>query len=84
MKARQIQINGRYVARVSGQMAVVEILGTVTSYDYRGNLRTHYHARNLLSGRAITIRSAAGLRYEATPGHLAMLQRHRQEASHAV
>ena len=57
MKKAEVQIGGRYVAKVSGTLTTVRI-------DHE-NPHGGWDATNVATGRAVRIRSAARLRYPA-------------------
>ena len=59
MKKAEIEIGGRYVAKVSGQLTVVRI---DSECQYGG-----WNATNIKTGRQVRIRTAARLRREAVP-----------------
>lgn len=63
MKLKDIEIGGRYVAKVSGKLQVVRILDLRSSCDpFSGRERTTFMAVNESTGRRITIRSPQRLR----------------------
>lgn len=74
MKQSEVKVGGRYVAKVSGRLQIVEVeriasewdslAGGRDSYGYRGQMRWRAHARNVKTGRAVLIRSAQRLRRE--------------------
>jgi hypothetical protein len=69
MKKAQIGIGTVYMAKVSGNLCPVQIISS--SENYAG--RTQWTARNLSTGRVITIRSAQRLRpARLSPSHPAM------------
>ena len=71
MKKAEIQIGKSYVAKVSGVLAIVRIVGIreipPASWSSTGSWRTIFDAVNVSTGRKVTIRSAARLRREADP-----------------
>ena len=58
MKKAEVVIGGRYVAKVSGKLCPVQVTGSREAF----NGRTYWTARNLDTGREITVRSAQRLR----------------------
>jgi hypothetical protein len=62
MKAKQIEVGGRYVAKVSGQLTVVRVVSTATS-PITG--RQTWMAENEKTGRRIAVASAQRFRYPA-------------------
>ena len=65
MKAREIEVGGRYLAKVSGQMRVVRVDRIHTNYDGR----SRYEVTNLATGRRTTFRSPAKFRGPAAAEH---------------
>lgn len=61
MKLKDIQVGGRYVAKVSGKLTTVRITDIRESY-WLDRLKTSIYAVNEASGRSITIRSPQRLR----------------------
>jgi hypothetical protein len=63
MKASDVEIGGRYTAKISGKVTVVRILEQRVRYDaFRGRERTTWVAVNEATGRRVDIRSAQRLR----------------------
>lgn len=62
MKAKEIEVGGRYVAKVSNVLCVVRI---VDAYAHFRTNRTNWKAINERTGRPITVRSAARFRRRA-------------------
>ena len=62
MKLKDVTINGRYRARVSGAMTTVRVLDLKESSTFGGRCRTTIVAVNESTGRQISIRSAQRLR----------------------
>lgn len=63
MKKNDIEIGGRYIAKISGKLTVVCILKERACYDaFRQQERTTWLAVNETTGRKIEIRSAQRLR----------------------
>jgi hypothetical protein len=66
MKLKDVEVGGRYVAKVSGRMQVVRITDVRTeSSPLTGRERTTFVAINEATGRRVTIRSAQRLRKRA-------------------
>jgi len=61
MKAREIQVGGRYVMKVSGKLTTVRV--DAIRENYKG--RTVYDVTNLATGRRTMARSAAKFRWPA-------------------
>ena len=59
MLAKEIEIGGRYVAKVSGVLTIVRVDTKRDGYNGRG---THYDVTNERTGRRTTFRSAAKFR----------------------
>jgi hypothetical protein len=59
MKAKDVRIGGVYVAKISGKLTRVRMMGTCM---YGG-----WNAKNLETGRLVRIKTAAKLRYESRP-----------------
>ena len=66
MKKREVQVGGRYHAKVSGHLAVVRVTEIreipPPSWSRAGRLRTLIYAVNEATGRQVTIRSPQRLR----------------------
>lgn len=63
MKLKDIQIGGRYLAKVSGKLATVRVVEIREASSYVGGRpRTIIEAVNETTGRRITLRSAQRLR----------------------
>lgn len=66
MKLKDVEIGGRYVAKVSGRLQVVRITDVRSeSNRLTGRERTTFVAINEATGRRVTIRSAQRLRKRA-------------------
>lgn len=63
MKAAEIQVGGKYFAKVSGNVVGVQVLRQRTQTGYgRTNDRTVWDCRNMITGREITVKSAQRFR----------------------
>lgn len=63
MKSKDVEIGGRYIAKISGKLTIVRILEERVRYDaFRRRERTTWLALNEATGRKIDIRSAQRLR----------------------
>jgi long-subunit fatty acid transport protein len=68
MKAKEIKVGGKYLARVSGRFTTVRVDAIETErpigYGYGRTIRygTRYRVTNLLTNRQLTFRSAAKFR----------------------
>jgi len=67
MKATEIEVGGRYIVRVSKRLTVVEVLAIRSVYSGRrtghgGRDRRVYDCRNLVTRRAIVVKSAQRFR----------------------
>lgn len=64
MLKKDVVIGAVYIAKISGNLVEVEILSTMIQRGYGPNSkdRTHWLAKNLKTGRGVTIKSAAKLR----------------------
>jgi hypothetical protein len=62
MKIADVQVGGRYVAKVSGVLTTVRVLAVRETVSYRGALRSVIDVVNERTGRRTTFRSAARLR----------------------
>jgi hypothetical protein len=62
MKLKDIEVGGRYRAKVSGKLATVRVLDLKESSTFGGRCRTTIVAVNESTGRQIAIRSAQRLR----------------------
>ncbi|RMF72779.1 MAG: hypothetical protein D6744_16465 [Planctomycetota bacterium] len=67
MRLSEIEIGGRYAAKVSGRLVVVRVNNIRTAAPYRGRSRTAIDVVNERTGRSLTFRSAARLRYKVRP-----------------
>ena len=66
MKLKDVQVGGRYVAKVSGKLTTVRVTELVERYNYSSKrMLTVILAVNEATGRGITIRSAQRLRAPA-------------------
>ena len=70
MKASEIEIGGRYRARISGKIVIVEVLDK--HEEWYGSLlarksRTAYRVKNLSTGRVVVFHSAQKFRSRAQP-----------------
>jgi len=63
MRAREIEVGGRYVAKVSGQLTVVRVISSTTS-GRTG--RQTWTCENEKTGRRIVVRSAQRFRGAAS------------------
>lgn len=71
MKLKEVEIGGRYHARVSGRVAVVRVTGMQDVAGYgRSRARTVITAVNETTGRQISMRSAQRLRPLPTTRHI--------------
>ena len=69
MKLNEIQVGGRYTAKVSGQIATVRVVEIVAVEATRwSNATTRIEAVNETTGRRITIRSSQRLRSRVDDG----------------
>lgn len=77
MKQSEIEVGGKYIAKVSGKLVTVRVdrIGETeqrmpTKYGYTGNVRyrhiTYYAITNMATGRELTFRSAQKFRRPAT------------------
>ena len=66
MKLREVEVGGRYLAKVSGQVQVVRVVEIreipPASLSSRAAWRTLIYAVNEATGRKVTIRSSQRLR----------------------
>ena len=62
MKLKDIEVGGRYRAKVSGRLTTVRVLDLKESSTFGGRDRTTIVAVNESTGRQISIRSAQRLR----------------------
>lgn len=63
MKAGEIEVGGRYVAKVSNRLVTVRVMSIDERHDViRGQNVTRYLVQNELTGRTLTFRSAAKFR----------------------
>jgi hypothetical protein len=62
MKLKDIEVGGRYRAKVSGSLTTVHVLDLKETSTFGGRYRTTIVAVNESTGRRITIRSAQRLR----------------------
>ena len=63
MKNSDVEIGGRYTAKISGKMTIVRILEQRVHHDaFRRRERTTWVAVNEATGRRVDIRSAQRLR----------------------
>ena len=62
MKLKDIEVGGRYRAKVSGRLTTVRVVDLKESSTFGGRYRTTIVAVNEITGRQITIRSAQRLR----------------------
>lgn len=61
MRSKQVQVGGRYLAKVSGKVVQVDVTGETYRTTASGRTRTVYRAINLRTGRKLEL-SAARLR----------------------
>lgn len=61
MKAKEIELGGKYVAKVSGKLTIVQVENIETNWE--GHVR--YKVTNLRTGRKITFRSSQKFRSSA-------------------
>ncbi len=64
MKAKEIQVGGRYLAKVNNVVTIVRV--DAVRADYAG--RTRYDVTNTRTGRATTFRSPSKFRGAAPQG----------------
>lgn len=64
MKQNEVKIGKRYIAKISGNITVVEIKQPIDR-GTRQRRRLHWQAVNLKTGRDVEIKSATALRREA-------------------
>ena len=63
MKSKDVEVGGRYTAKISGKLTIVRILEERVRYDaLRRRERTTWLALNETTGRKVDIRSAQRLR----------------------
>lgn len=62
MKIAEIQVGGRYVAKVSGVLTTVRVLAVREAYAFGGKARQVVDVVNERTGRRTTFRSAGRLR----------------------
>ena len=62
MKLKDIEVGGRYRAKVSNRLTTVRVVDLKESSTFGGRYRTTIVAVNESTGRQITIRSAQRLR----------------------
>jgi hypothetical protein len=63
MKLKDVQVGGRYRAKVSGQLVTVRVVDLRETFAFRGGRsKTVIEAVNEATGRRITLRSAQRLR----------------------
>ena len=62
MKLKDIEVGGRYRAKVSGRLTTVRVVDLKETSTFGGRYRTTIVAVNESTGRRITIRSAQRLR----------------------
>ena len=65
MKISEIEVGGRYTAKVSGVLTVVRVLAIRDTCSHNGRARSVIDAVNERTGRHTTFRSAARLRRPA-------------------
>ncbi len=65
MKAKEIEIGGTYVAKVSGRLVQIRVSATREVTQGRTGARTVWDAVNLATGRKIVIRSPQRFRERA-------------------
>jgi hypothetical protein len=65
MKAKDIQIGGRYAARVSGKFVTVRVLEVYETSNWRN--RPNWSVVNENTGRKLVFHSAAKFRHPALP-----------------
>jgi hypothetical protein len=65
MKASQIKVGGKYIAKVSGKLTTVRVDSIRETGDWKGRTQTRYDVTNLETGRRTTFRSASKLRSQA-------------------
>ena len=58
----QAQVGGRYLAKVSGKLATVQVDAIRETSNHRGAARTCYDVTNLSTGQRTTFRSAQRFR----------------------
>lgn len=62
MKISDIEVGGRYVAKVSGVLTTVRVLAIRDAWTHNGSSRSVIDVVNERTGRRTTFRSAARLR----------------------
>jgi len=67
MKIADVQVGGRYVAKVSGVLTTVRVLAMRETSTFNGTSRSVIDVINERTGRRTTFRSAARLRRPAAP-----------------
>jgi hypothetical protein len=65
MKISDIEVGGRYVAKVSGVLTIVRVLAIRDTWTRNGSSRSVIDVVNERTGRRTTFRSAARLRRPA-------------------
>ena len=68
MKLKDVQVGGRYLAKVSGQIAIVRVTELKEVPASRGRWKTIIYAVNEATGRRITVRSPQRLRRRVETG----------------
>lgn len=66
MKIAEVQIDGRYIAKVSGLLTTVRVLAVRETAAFNGASRSVIDVINERTGRRTTFRSAARLRRRAS------------------
>ena len=62
MKAREIEVGGVYLAKVSGKLTRVRVDAIHETSDWKGRSTTRYPCTNLITGRCIVVRSCQRFR----------------------
>lgn len=65
MKAKQIEVGGVYLAKISGRVVKARVDAIREQFDHRDRSRTCYDVTNLTTGRRTMFRSAQKFRGRA-------------------
>lgn len=63
MRAHEISVGGHYIARVSGRLVTVQVIGVHEVFTRMPNGRMAYDVVNTDTGRKLVFASAAKFRY---------------------
>ena len=63
MKGRDVQIGGRYIVKVSGNLVTVKVLSEYPRHGWDGTVHSGWKCLNLDTGRTILVKSAQRFRW---------------------